>query len=170
MVERLHNQEGRRGFTIVELLIVIVIIGILAAIVIVAFNGIQGRAKDTAIRSDLANIAKKLELARSNNGANYPFPLTTATDIRVNKNLYDTAENNMYYCFDSSTGKYAVSARDVAKVQYKVVDGKVSTHGSALYGASTCGLIGATWTGSTGNLGYDFTGGTGWSAWVQDTQ
>lgn len=36
------------GFTIVELLIVIVVIGILAAITIVSFNGVQNRAKDTA--------------------------------------------------------------------------------------------------------------------------
>ncbi len=36
------------GFTIVELLIVIVVIGILAAITIVAFNGVQNRAKDAA--------------------------------------------------------------------------------------------------------------------------
>ena len=37
-----------RGFTIVELLIVIVVIGILAALVIVAYNGIQQRANNTA--------------------------------------------------------------------------------------------------------------------------
>ena len=34
------NQVKQRGFTIVELLIVIVVIGILAAITIVAYNGI----------------------------------------------------------------------------------------------------------------------------------
>ena len=39
--------QKRTGFTIVELLIVIVVIGILAAITIVAFNGIQTRAKNT---------------------------------------------------------------------------------------------------------------------------
>ena len=37
--------KASRGFTIVELLIVIVVIGILASIVIVAFNGIQERAR-----------------------------------------------------------------------------------------------------------------------------
>ena len=54
-----------RGFTIVELLIVIVIIGILAAITIVAYNGIQSRARETSLKSDLANVAKQIELFRA---------------------------------------------------------------------------------------------------------
>jgi len=43
----LTKKQIQNGFTIVELLIVIVIIGILAAIVTVAYNGIQNRAKNT---------------------------------------------------------------------------------------------------------------------------
>lgn len=42
-----------KGFTIVELLIVIVVIGILAAITIVSYNGVQRRARATVIASDL---------------------------------------------------------------------------------------------------------------------
>ena len=51
--------QQRRGFTIVELLIVIVVIAILAAITIVAYNGIQNRANDTVVKSDLATLTKK---------------------------------------------------------------------------------------------------------------
>ena len=49
---------NKSGFTIVELLIVIVIIAILAAITVVAYNGIQERARDSARKSDLAQLAK----------------------------------------------------------------------------------------------------------------
>jgi len=56
------KQYRANGFTIVELLIVIVVIGILAAITIVAFNGVQNRAKVAALRSDLAGASKQLKL------------------------------------------------------------------------------------------------------------
>lgn len=50
------------GFTIVELLIVIVVIGILAAISVVVFNGITSRAMKSATDSDIRNIEKKLQV------------------------------------------------------------------------------------------------------------
>lgn len=59
------------GFTIVELLIVIVVIGILAAIVIVAYSGIQDKARTTARIVDLKNIQKVIELYYAQNGS-YP--------------------------------------------------------------------------------------------------
>jgi general secretion pathway protein G len=57
-----------RGFTIVELLIVIVVIGILAAITIVAYNGIQTRARTAEKVSDLSNVMKQLEMFYADKG------------------------------------------------------------------------------------------------------
>ena len=61
----------RKGFTIVELLIVIVVIAILAAITIVAYNGIQQRGRDVQRKSDIATIQKALEMYHIDNGG-YP--------------------------------------------------------------------------------------------------
>jgi len=60
--------QNRSGFTIVELLIVIVVIAILAAISIVAYNGIQQRARDTSRVSDIAAIEKSLLLYGAESG------------------------------------------------------------------------------------------------------
>lgn len=57
-----------KGFTIVELLIVIVVIAILAAISVVAYNGIQERSRQAKIESDLTLINKAVMAARVNRG------------------------------------------------------------------------------------------------------
>ena len=71
------------GFTIVELLIVIVIIGILAAITIVAYNGIQQRARDAKMVSALQSANKKAQVEYNLNGT-YPAANTLTTDASIN--------------------------------------------------------------------------------------
>ncbi len=56
------------GFTIVELLIVIVVIGILAAITIVAYSNIQQRARDSVRAQDLSSIKQALLLYNTDHG------------------------------------------------------------------------------------------------------
>jgi len=65
----------QKGFTIVELLIVIVVIGILAAITIVAFNGVQKRAQFVSVQSEVVNALKKVEIYNLDN-SRYPTSIT----------------------------------------------------------------------------------------------
>lgn len=68
--------KKQTGFTIVELLIVIVVIGILAAITIVAFNGMQDRARNSRMISVANSYRKALIAFATENGR---YPASTAT-------------------------------------------------------------------------------------------
>ncbi len=59
------------GFTIVELLIVIVVIGILAALVVTTYNGIQQKARDTERKTDINALHGQVEAYSAQNGK-YP--------------------------------------------------------------------------------------------------
>ncbi len=61
----LQTLKEQKGFTIVELLIVIVVIGILAAITIVAFNGVQNRGKTSSAEAAANSVVKKAEAANA---------------------------------------------------------------------------------------------------------
>lgn len=65
----LHKKQ--HGFTIVELLIVIVVIGILAALVITTFNGIQQKGRDTERQTDIKALHGQLEAYFAQTG-HYP--------------------------------------------------------------------------------------------------
>jgi prepilin-type N-terminal cleavage/methylation domain-containing protein len=67
----------QEGFTIVELLIVIIVIAILAAITVSAYNGAQNRAKNSQYLTDVATIAKKSELYPHASGTGL-YPLASA--------------------------------------------------------------------------------------------
>lgn len=67
----LKSYTRQKGFTIVELLIVIVVIGILATLVIVTFAGIQQRARDTQRQTDVNAIQGHVEAYYAQTGT-YP--------------------------------------------------------------------------------------------------
>ena len=74
------SRKDTKGFTIVELLIVIVVIAILAAISIVAYTGIQNRSKTSAAQTVASQLSKKA-IAWSTITSAYP----TYAQLRNNK-------------------------------------------------------------------------------------
>lgn len=71
-------QIHQKGFTIVELLVVIVVIGILAALTVVSYTGISQRATAASLQADLSNASTQLELFRATYGK---YPDTTDCSI-----------------------------------------------------------------------------------------
>lgn len=77
----------RAGFTLVEILIVVVILGILAAIVIPQFTSASETAKGSSVVSQLQTIRSQLELYQVQHNGDYPTlaqmfgNLTTETEV-----------------------------------------------------------------------------------------
>lgn len=88
-LNNINTLRKDRGFTIVELLIVIVVIAILAAITIVAYNGIQNRAKTSSGQSLANTIVKKAEAYNTVESA-YP----STTKLRNNESQASTTANS----------------------------------------------------------------------------
>lgn len=165
------------GFTIVELLIVIVVIAILAAITIVAYNGIQNRANDSAVASDLTSIAKKVELWKVDNGT-YPPNLNTALtsdplyNVKVDKSAYSTATHNLVYCTLSPYTSYAVIAVSKSGNPFYVLNSSKPTQytgtqsGSGwIVAANTSCPDALPGSSAAGAVGYN-SGTSTWATWT----
>ncbi|WP_425474905.1 type II secretion system protein [Nocardioides cheoyonin] len=137
-----RSRLNATGFTLVELLIVIVVIAILAAISLVAYNGIQDRAHDAAIRSDLANFREAIQVHMLEVGASIPPPtnglgssLTTelaSLGWKATQSAYDTSvARNVIYCYSEGT------APDEQRTHYALV--ALSKSGNAFYVTDTTG-------------------------------
>ena len=101
----------KRGFTIVELLIVIVVIGILAAVIIVAYSGIQKRAQGAAAQSSALQVAKKAREYSIDNNGSYPTTLATIgftnNDTATYQYTYDNGASPKSFCITVTVGQTA---------------------------------------------------------------
>jgi prepilin-type N-terminal cleavage/methylation domain-containing protein len=111
----MHKRNGlSSGFTIVELLIVIVVIAILAAISIVAYRGLQERARVADVSAALTQAKKKLELYKVDNST-YPttgsFSSAGVTNTDVS---YQYTSDGSTYCMTATLGPTSYKASNTS--------------------------------------------------------
>ena len=148
------NSITRRGFTIIELLIVIVIVAILAAITVVVYTGIRERAEAAAIVSHVRQYANIFEMYIVQNGKAPAANWRCLGDAKTLPATNGYAEN---FCFKPSNS--GVNSSDTAPADPALMEQLASTNSSlpsstfpeapCLNGRTCRGLI---YDGSTSNF------------------
>jgi prepilin-type N-terminal cleavage/methylation domain-containing protein len=105
----------QKGFTIVELLIVVVLIAILAAITIISYNGIQNRARTAALQSAASQASKQARVYAAQNADLYPPDKATFLSIA---RLADTSDTVYDYLVSPDRTHYCVSATSVSNPSF----------------------------------------------------
>lgn len=116
------RKTNSKGFTIIELLVVIVIIGILVALALPQLFAAQARGRDTERKNDLKNIKTQLETYFNDNGS-YPegdgsniatqyaaWPQTTRDALKLEPADLTSPRDNDSYLYDSDTNTYTITA------------------------------------------------------------
>jgi prepilin-type N-terminal cleavage/methylation domain-containing protein len=133
-----QSKKYQQAFTIVELLIVLVVIGILVTIIVVGYGLVQNNAYDTNLKADLTKFGETVQLKVLDDEIVPPGGATSALTgdstqfpgvvVEPEENAYDGSVANLYYCAGQIDGVsvFAFLARSVSgKVFYYMSDGGI---------------------------------------------
>lgn len=104
----------RHGFTLIELMIVVIVISILASIVVVAYNGVQAEARDAKRRDGASKIAEAIELLYVQQG----LSITDTDSNWGSGNGFVTSAEGKTICNEGSTSQNATGSGFIGKGSY----------------------------------------------------
>lgn len=167
------KRVGTSGFTIVELLIVVVVIAILAAITIVSYNGITNQTHDAAVKSDLNTLKKKVEIyiAESNqrpNSLEFPGAVTSFKASKQSYAVRPTTDHNLIYCSGTGATSYALIGYSKSGKKFIVTSNSGVTEYTNAWTNQTVACQGAVSDYSSNYRGYaaEDTSDGPWRAWA----
>lgn len=137
-----------RGFTIIELIIVIVVIGILAAITIVTYNGIQARAIDKGVQSDIDGVASEVTHYGTQNQGVYGSAVAWYSPSGANANISFTPTSGNIVDVVAITNDYCIRIYNPNSITYKTL-ATAATQGSTPGACSLYGLGASIAAGGT---------------------
>lgn len=127
-------KKRNQGFTIVELLIVIVVIGILALLVITTYSGIQQKARNSQRQTDLQSLQTQLEAFYSQNGY-YPSRTNMNDTAWLAANMKSLDQEALIDPSNTTNSKTLVAAPVARSYSYAVLN---SSDTSCEAAADTC--------------------------------
>ncbi|MFW5873236.1 MAG: prepilin-type N-terminal cleavage/methylation domain-containing protein [Bacillota bacterium] len=107
--------KSNQGFTLVEMLLVLVVIGILTSISIPGLAGVRDQADATAVQLEMSGIKNLLEMEYMNNDYLYPKDQTEFDELDIN--------GKVNYIYGSDEGKdYTLESENVDGYYYETSD------------------------------------------------
>jgi prepilin-type N-terminal cleavage/methylation domain-containing protein len=119
-------KKRNQGFTIVELLIVIVVIGILALLVITTYSGIQAKARNSKRQTDIQSLQTQLEAFFSQNGF-YPSRADLNNGGWLGTNMKSLDQNALVDPSNPTQSKTLLAAPAAKSYAYEVTQSDGST-------------------------------------------
>lgn len=113
MIKRIHGAKNDKGFTLIELMVVVIIIGILAAVAIPQFVGQTDKAKEKAAKADLKMIGNALEMYYNENN-DYPSALSGLSPDYLKKVPSKSPWNTDYDYTKNSRTSFTLSVANSA--------------------------------------------------------